>query len=88
MDVARDLHVLLREALLRVHHDEHHVRPPDGGQGTDDAVPLDGLVLHGALPADAGGVHQNIGLPVQGEGGVHRVPGGAGDVGDDAPLLA
>ena len=56
---ARDLRILLGHALLRVDHDEAHVRTVDGHRGAQHAVALD-HVVDLRLFAHAGGVDEDI----------------------------
>ena len=81
------LGVLLGDALLGVDEDEAHVRPLDGHLGPEHAVALDGLV-HLGLFAHAGGVDEDVLPGLVLEIAVDGVPGGAGHVADDGPLLS
>ena len=56
---ARDLRILLGHALLRVDHDEAHVRTVNGHRGAQHAVALDHIVDL-RLFAHAGGVDEDI----------------------------
>ena len=71
------LGVLLGDALPGVDHDDAHVRPVNGHLGAHDGEFLN-PVVHLGLAADAGRIQP----------GVHRVPGGAGHIADNHPLLA
>ena len=86
MGQARHLGVLLGKAHLGVDEDKAHVGPLHGHFRPQVAVVLDG-VLHLALAAQAGGVDKGEGAVLVLDGGVHRVPGGAGNVRDDAAVL-
>ena len=81
-----DLGVLIGDAVPGVDHDEAHVRPLDGQLRPHDGELLHPLV-HLGLAADAGGVDEHIAAQLVFIHGVHRVPGGAGHVADDDPLL-
>ena len=86
MGQARHLGVLLRDALGGIDQDEAHIAALDGHGGPKDGVLLD-VLLHLGLAADAGGVDEHEPALVVFKIGVDSVPGGAGHVGDDDPLL-
>jgi hypothetical protein len=82
-----DAQVLRGDAVGRVADDERHVgalHRPLGAQGRE--------VLHGlldlGLAAHPGGVHEDELVPVDLEGQVDRVAGGARHLGDDDALRA
>ena len=86
MGQARHLGVLLGNAVLGVDHNEAHVAALDGHGGPQDAVFLDGVV-HLGLFAHTGGVDEVILAGSIFKIAVDGVPGGAGHIADDDPLL-
>ncbi len=84
---ARDLLVLLGDALGGVDHEQAHVGLVDGAQPAHEAVVLDVLVDEVAL-AHAGRVDEAVALALALDHDVERVARCAGDVGDDRAVLA
>lgn len=82
MGDARDLRVLLRDALRPVDEQQHHVGALHGSDGADDAVALD-LLLHLILAAQPGGVNQNILPAVVFHRRVNGIPGSTRKLRDD-----
>ena len=81
------LGVLLRNALGGVDENQAYICPLNGHGGPEDAVLLN-VLRHLGPPPDTGGVNEDKAALVVFKTGVDGVPGGAGHVGDDDPLLA
>ena len=88
MHISCDAHILFAHALACIHHDQRHICPAYGAKGTDHAIAFDGRVVNGPFAADAGGIHQGIGLSIVNKGRIDGVPGGTGDLADDGALIA
>ena len=86
MGIACHLGILLGEALSGVNDDDADIRPVHCHIGTQDAVLLD-VVIHTGLAADAGGVDEHILAVFVFQDAVGGVPGGAGNIGYNGPLL-
>ena len=86
MDQTGDFRVLLRDALVGVHHNEAHVRPGDGVHRAHVGELLHAVVHSGLLP-HAGGVDEHVFPVFIFEVAVDGVPGGTGHVGDNDTLL-
>ena len=82
----RDLGVLLRHSLHRVDEQYHDIRALHRAHGAHDHIVLE-ILLHLVLAAQPCGVDKNVFSAVSGDGGIHRIPGGARDIGDDQPVF-
>ena len=82
----RHLGVLLRDPFVGVDEDEAHVTTVDGHGGTEDGELLHSVVYLGFF-AHTGRVDEDILAELIFKVAVHCVPGGAGHVADDDPLL-
>ena len=79
-----DVLVHSRRRLTAVHHGDHQI-----GSLCRLAAALYAQLLHGVGGiVDTGGVNEPQEGSAAGNGLLHRVPGGAGDVGDDGPVIA
>ena len=84
-----NLGILLGYAVYRVDHQQRHVAAADGGNGAQHAVALQGLILHRAFAADAGGIDDVVAAAVLAfKVRVDGVARGAGNIADHHALLA
>ena len=83
---AGNLGVLLRKTDRGIDEDDAHVCPVHRHFGAQVAVMLNGI-LHLALAAQAGSIDERKYAVLVFDGGIHRVAGRTGDVGNDHALL-
>ena len=86
MGDAGDLLILFGNAFRRVDHQQRYVAALDGGDSPYDGELLH-VVRHLAAAADAGGIDQRVLDAILLERRIDGIPGGAGNVAHDHPLL-
>ena len=87
VDVACDFRILFGNAFRRIDDQDGNVRPIDGPQSPDDAVPFDRHVDFG-LAAHAGRIDEDEVRSFIRPMRIDRVAGRAGHVADDDPILS
>ena len=81
-----DLGILLSDSLGGVDHHDDHIGLFHRCHCTDNRKALQ-LLLYLALSAKSSGVDENVVLAVAFYPGIHCIPGGSGDIGNDEPVL-
>ena len=80
------LRVLLRDPLLCVDHNDHHIRPLDRRYRPDDHVVFQ-ILFYLVFAADARCIDEDIFFSVIGDFRVHGIPGCPGNIRYDQPLF-